>query len=251
MVSFSLRKLKEKHDKPKFPGDFFELQRKKPKVSKQVVSAIENQQNNIREFTKKNFEVVTEMFRKYLMFILHVGTAFKHLGKFDAVSYFKYLVSALKYNYNYFGKRALEHYIKMNFFMLCLIFNYVAEQENTKLSDENMKVFLSSVKYFCMYLAWERSESDFIMNTVISIVTQMLVDHKKKLSEKFTTSVNKALNFYKNYAKTKTLPKESNLDIQMKRDEDFEYFEGVIKNMFSQSSNFLDPNGSHEQVLKK
>lgn len=252
MISYALRKLKEKHNKPQFPGDFFELQRKKPKVAAQVVQAIENQQNSIKDFTQKNFELAAGMFRRYLLFVVHVGTALRRLGEFDAMSYFKYLVFALKHNYNYFGKRGLEHSIKMNFFMLCLVFNRLAQNAKDTLPEAAMKVFSSSIKYFCLYMAWERAERDFIMDTIISVVTQMVAEHRKKLSESCVNSVTRALIFYQNHAKTKALPDKSLIQInKSNEDDELEYFEGITLNMFREPRDFLDPGGHHLQNLKE
>ena len=252
MVSHSLRKLKEKHNKPKFPADLFELQKKKPKIAEQVMMTIEGQQNSIREFTKENFQVVLNIFRKYLLFVLHVTVATKYLKEFNSVMYFKHLVGALQHNYNYYGKRCLEQYIKLNFFMLCLIFSSIVEKSNGKVSEQAQKTFSSSIKYFSLYMSWERSKSDYIINAIISIVMQILIEHKKKLLDRFVVSVTKAINFYKNNIKSGKLPNESAIEVTLPRDnEQLNYFKKAIDNMCGSKNDFLDPNGTHLHVLKE
>jgi hypothetical protein len=230
----------------------FELEKAKPSIYSQVIDLLEKKKNNIRSFNKENFMILLQIFKKYLLFVLYVCNAHNELKKCNALMYSKYMISALKYNVNYYGKQYLTHYYKLNFLLLSLVFNSKVNSSNKDAHPDALQDFAFSFKYFVIFMVWERAKNDHILKAVIGIVTQLAADLKAKGSTDFSSKIEKALKFFDKYSESKERPKQEYLNTSLpEKEARFKYFEEAIESTFSDKNNFLDAEGMQKPLLKE
>ena len=251
MLSFATNKLKKKHKKEKMANSIFDLKKKNSHIFKQIVHSMEKKQRHLRLFDKNNFKIILEIFKKYLFFVFHVCTAQDELKMGKALSYTKWMITALKYNFNYFGKKYLNLYYKLNFLLICLTFNHRMESKS-KPSEQQQLEFALAFEYFIIYQIWEKNLNEYTMKAILSVVIEINSKFNKIISENFSSKIEKSLKFYEKYSKTKDLPNSDYLKTEISSKNDrVKYFEKSLKTIFSSPENFLDPEGIHKQLLKE
>ena len=139
----------------------------------------------------------------------------------------------------------------MNFLTICLGFNSKIKNSPGKLSEKTLKEFSSSVKYFMIYMSWEKVDKDFILKTIFSILSQFLFFLKNDYKDTHD-SILKSVNFFDNHYKSKAEHRESTILVKFKNEDDeLKYYKEAINNMYGNKTDFLVPNGTYSQLLKE